>query len=360
LIISKQIQWLRQLSTVSRDEIKVMLRPMSPWIPLFEVVMKSPLKPIHSRTILKNELVLEIDNPDWATVRDGTRRIVDLLDRWNAKDSYYLSFSGNHSIHIHVFIDLKSIEIFPETSEIIGNREDVVFAVKKWIMTQFEIGASVTLDKQLSGMHLIRLEGGFNEKSMKFCTQIAAIPDEKPQYYDIRIPNEMPSSRWNLSSWSSHINRYLSECFKPRESYPMTDGRPISTRDIPAILKPVFIPGHRHAIVMTLTGWLKRHGISESDVQRIVKEIHTQDKTPGKTKATIHDVFIAPETARVPGLPTLISLIREESAQSAISPVIAEDAIYGLERLTEYDGNRQHDSPVSKNGEPTPSKEVHL
>ena len=255
MIISQQIQRLRQLSAASRDEIKVMLKPMSSWVPLYDVISKYPEKPIHSRLILRNEIVLEIDNPDWATVRDGTRRIIGLLEKWNAKDSYYLSFSGNNSIHVHIFMDLKSIEIFPETSEIIGNQEGIVAAVKKWIMAQFEIGASVVLDKQLSGTHMIRLEGGFNEKSKKFCTQIDAIPEVKPQYYDIQIPNEMPSNLWDLSSWSSYINRYLSEYFKPKESSFTGDGRPISTKDIPAILKPVFIPGHRHALVMALTGW---------------------------------------------------------------------------------------------------------
>jgi hypothetical protein len=333
LIISKQIQWLRLLSAVSRDEIKVMRQPMTQWIDLFEVIQHAPSKPIHSRLILRNEIVLEIDNPDWTIVRDGTRRIIDLLDMWNANDSYYLSFSGNNSIHVHVFMDLKTIEIFPETSEIVGRQEGVVAAVKKWIMTQFEIGASVTLDKQLARTHLIRLEGGFNEKSHKFCTQINGIPEDKPQYYDIRIPNEMPSGQWNLSSWSGHINRYLSDHFKPRESYPISDGHPISTKDIPAILKPVFIQGHRHAIVMALTGWLKRHGISETDALGIVREIHPHDKTPGKTKATIHDIYIAPETARVPGLPKLSSIIRDEIAHDEISNVVGEDAIHALGRI---------------------------
>lgn len=334
MIISQQIQWLRQLSIVSRDEIKVMLKPMSSWVPLYDVIIKYPEKPIHSRTILRNELVFEIDNPDWATVRDGTRRIIGLLEKWNAKDAYYLSFSGNNSIHAHVFMEPKSIEIFPKTSEIIGNQEGVVSAVKKWIMTQFEIGASVVLDKQLSGTHMIRLEGGFHEKSKKFSTQLDAIPEDKPQYYDIQIPKEMPLNLWNLSSWSSYINRFLSDHFKPRESHPMTNGRPISTKDIPAILKPVFIPGHRHAMVMAVSGWLKRHGISESDVLRIFKEIHPHDKTPGKTKVTIHDIFIAPETARVPGLPKLISIIRDEMAHAEISNVVGEDAVHALERIT--------------------------
>ncbi|MHB8560235.1 MAG: hypothetical protein ACYDAP_03605 [Thermoplasmataceae archaeon] len=333
MIISQQIYWLRQLSTASRDEIKVMPKPMTTWVTLYDVITKYPQKPIHSRTIMRNEIVLEIDNPDWATVRDGTRRIIGLLEKWNAKDSYYLSFSGNNSIHVHLFMDLKTIEIFPETSKIIGSQEGVVTAVKKWIMTQFEIGASTILDKQLSGTHMIRLEGGFNEKSKKFCTQIDAVPVDKPNYYDIQIPKEMPSNLWNLSSWSGYINKFLLDHFKPRESYITGDGRPISTKDIPAILKPVFIPGHRHAMVMALTGWLKRHGISESDALRIVREIHPHDKTPSKTNATIHDIFVAPETARVPGLPKLISIIRDEMTHGEISHVVGEDATRALDMI---------------------------
>lgn len=333
MIISQQIQWLRQLSAASRDEIKVMLKPMSSWVPLYDVIIKYPEKPIHSRTILRNELVLEIDNNSWPLVRDGTRKIIALLEKWQGNKAYYLSFSGNRSIHVHVFIDWSSVTIEPETADVLKGHDDVISTMKHFWTRQFELGTGAVLDMQLTGKHLIRMEGGFNEKSNKYCTMLKSIPDDKPDYYDIAIPGSLPIERWKLSQFSKAINGFLQIHFKPHESYFTGVGRPISTKDIPAILKPIFIPGHRHAIVMALTGWLKRHGISESEALRIIKEINPTDKTQENPKRTIHDIFTAPDTARIPGLPKLISIIRDETTHGEISHVIGEDAIHALDRI---------------------------
>ena len=157
-IIPRQIYWLRQLSTASRDETKVMLKPMSSWVPLYDVIEKYPEKPIHSRSILRNELVLEIDNDSWTVVRDGTMKIIELLEKWNGKDTYYLSFSGNRSIHVHVFIDWSSVTIEPETADVLKGQDDVIATMKHYWARQFELGTGAVLDMQLTGKHLIRIE----------------------------------------------------------------------------------------------------------------------------------------------------------------------------------------------------------
>ncbi|MHB8560693.1 MAG: hypothetical protein ACYDAP_05940 [Thermoplasmataceae archaeon] len=332
-IIPRQINWLRQLSIASRDEIKVMLQPATTWIELFDVIQHVPLRPIHSRTILRNELIFEIDNDNWNVVRDGTRDILTYLKQWGAKDSYYLSYSGNRSIHVHVFTDWTSVEIAEDTAELINGHDDVLSSMKAYWTRQFNLATGASLDTQLTGRHLIRMEGGFNEKSRKFCTMIDDIPEDKPQYYEITIPDRLPPSTWNLSRFTIEINSFLRIHYKSKPVFQYNQGKPFNPEPLIDILRPVYIPGHRHMLVLCIAGWLKRHGITETDALRIIKEINPHDKTQENPKHTVHDIFTAPETARIPGLPKLISVIRDEITHGEISHVVGEDAINALNMI---------------------------
>ena len=324
MLIPRQIYWLRQLSTASRDEIKVMRKPMSPWVPLYDVIEKYPRKPIHSRSILRNELVLEIDNDSWPVVRDGTRKIIELLEKWNSKNAYYLSFSGNHSIHVHVFIDWSSVTVEPETADVLKSHEDVIATMKRFWTRQFELGTGAVLDMQLTGKHLIRMEGGFNEKSNKYCTMLKSIPDDKPEYYDIVVPETLPLEQWNLSQFNKAINGFLQIHYKPKPVIIPRSGKPFNPEPLIDILKPVYIPGHRHMLVICISGWFKRHGIPEMKAMEIVRALNPNDKTPGKTISTVKNVYKASETDKIPGFHKLMSVIDEEVLQREISPATAE------------------------------------
>jgi len=338
--VLRQINWLRQLSTVAREEIKVMLQPMTPWIDLFEVIRQTPSKPINSRTILRNELILEIDNDNWNVVRDGTRDILTYLEQWGAKDSYYLSYSGNRSIHVHVFVDWASVKIAGDNAELINGHDDVISVVKAYWTRQFSLATGASLDTQLTGKHLIRMEGGFNEKSHKFCTMVEDIPEDKPQYYEIIIPDRLPSSTWNLSRFTSEINSFLRIHYRPMPVFQYNQGKPFDPSPLVDILKPIYIPGHRHMLVLCIAGWLKRHGIAEARTIEIIRHLNPHDLTPTKTMSTIKGVYKASETDKIPGFHKLISVIDGMVIQNEISVSIAEQVKMSLKNISKPDGAR--------------------
>jgi len=337
-IVSKQIRFLMQLSTVSRGQISIMLRPSSHWIPLSDVIGVRLTEPIHSRTILPNELVLEIDNDDWPTVRDGTRAIVAQLIKWGGESSYYLSFSGNRSVHVHVFMDTASLHIRPEVSQILSSVEpgNVSSAVKRYITRQFELATGAAVDPQLTGKHLIRLEGGANEKSGKNCTAIESVPEERPDAYDIRIPEHPPAKPWNISFLETEINAYLPIRFKPVRVYdPNTKLKPFSTDGLADILRPVFIEGFRHYLALSLAGWLWRHNIPMERCLETVRALNPDDKTPGKTMAIIKEVYRSRQGTKVAGYGKIVETIRAETMQGRITATTAETAIAGMRKLAE-------------------------
>ncbi len=326
-IISKQIYWLRLLSTLSADEIMVMLKPESKWISLSDIIDNPPERPIHSRTILKNEIVLEIDNDDWIEVRDGTKRIIDVLNQWGAAGHYYLSFSGNRSIHVHVFMD-HSLNIHDDTKSLIQGRDDVNSVFKSYFTLQIARASHTVVDMGLSSKHLIRMEGGFNEKSKKYCTEIYEIPDEKPLYYDIVIPSKLPNSLWDISSFENEINHFLKIHYthKPGTTYHFS-GKPIDPEPLKEILKPVFIDGYRHFIISALSGWLRRHAVTLDKTLEVVMSLNFPDKTPSKTKSTVKEIYSAKVDDKIPGLPSLLNKIREEVVDGVLDDKVAGDVI---------------------------------
>jgi hypothetical protein len=335
-IISRQVHWLMQLSTIVHGEISVMLRPSSKWIAFSDVIGAGLTEPIHSRTILPNELVLEIDDDDWATVRDGTRGIVVQLIKWGGESSYYLSFSGNRSIHVHVFMDLASLRISPEVSRILASVDPGVVrsTVKAYITRQFELATGAAVDPQLTGKHLIRMEGGINEKSGKCSTAIESIPDARPEVYDPIIPEHLPSAPWNLSFLEREINVYLSLRFRTVPEYsPDAKLRPFGTDGLPNILRPVFIVGYRHYVVLSLAGWLWRHNISMEACLDVVRQLNPDDETPSKTMATVKEVYRSRQGDRVAGYRKLTEIIQEEAVHGKITAETAEAAIQGLRKI---------------------------
>ena len=79
-IVQGQILWLRLLPRLDSN-IQVSLTGKSKWTPLFNVIKIPPNAPISARSILKNKLVLEIDDDSWYTVRNGSLKIANLLKK---------------------------------------------------------------------------------------------------------------------------------------------------------------------------------------------------------------------------------------------------------------------------------------
>ena len=358
-IIGKQIHFLTQLSTIPKSKIKVMLTPQTAWIPFSHILAKPPERPVHSRSILKNELVIEIDSDDWTEVRDGTRRMLHILNEWGADGSYYLSFSGNRSIHVHVFLNTSSLTVREDVIPLLQGHDDVIPSVKSYLTLQIARASAATVDMQLTGIHLIRMEGGFNEKSGKYCTMIKDAPDEKPLYYDVVVPAQLPHEFWNLNRFENEINSFLKVHYsmQPKSVY-RNSGRKIDPEPLKEILKPVYIKGYRHWIVLSLSGWLKRHSVPEIKALEIVRTLNPNDRTPSKTAATVRNVYRAHEDDRIPGLPKLLSIITQQEADGKIPGITAEGirkALVGLNHGDEKkhggskDGNHgNHNTDIEK------------
>lgn len=329
-VYARQIFWLRQLTAVSREEIQVMATPKTSWIPFSSVLLNSPSKTLHSRTILKNELVLEIDNDNWEIVRDGTRKVIETLKRWGGNDAYYLSYSGNRSIHVHVFMSLTGVEIPPDIAKLLEGQTDVMATVKAYWTRQFAMATGANLDMQLTGKHLIRMEGGFNEKSGKYCTQIYEIPDEKPNFYDIVIPQSIPFKPWDVAPFTRAIQAMLKVHYAPKPVKIYSPGKPFNIDPLVEILKPVYITGHRHFMVSALAGWLKRHSIPENETLRIVRALNPRDATPSATTATVKSIYNALDGDKIPGFHKLERIIDDEFLAGEITLQAANQVKHAL------------------------------
>jgi hypothetical protein len=349
-IIQDQIYFLRLLSRLD-SELEVSLTGKSKWLPLFDVIETPPKIPIPARTIIKNELVFEIDDDNWSTVRDGSLRILNVLGKWGAEGCYYLSYTGNRSIHIKVYFDPGSITLEDETREILEhidipnmpentdrNKTEEIrkylirTAIKFYIMRQIAIATDTNIDMNLASKHLIRLEGSINEKSGKYCTYIESIPENKPESYPVVIPDKLPPKLWDLSFMKDELNAFLQVHFK-KTSSPKNygHGKPLENPEsLTEILRPAYIKNYRHKIISALSGHFKRHQVQFDKASRIVRELASKDEELSSRLYTIREIYKADESKRIPGLPKLIEIINEEVKDGKLSPDLANSIILKL------------------------------
>ena len=326
-IVQDQLYFLRLLSQY--DEVSISPDGKSKWIRLSDVIISAPEHPIGHRSILKNELILEIDNDNWETVRDGTRKIIEVLEKWGARDCYYLSFSGNRSIHVHVFFDLSSIEFEDKTTRILENvdRTEIQREIKSYIMRQIQYASDTIIDLNLSSKHLIRLEGSMNEKSGNPCTMIDKIPDDRPANYTVKIPDTLPSKLWDLSFLKDEINIFLRVHFA-KQIKPVTYsiGKPIKDPEVLIeIIRPIFIKGYRHHIILALSGFMKRHNVPFDDALNIVRVLTERDEEKSSRIYSLREIYRADNSKKIPGLPKLLSIIKEETDKGLIAKDMSDE-----------------------------------
>jgi len=332
-IVPDQIYLLRLLDRLDSD-VKVSLTGKSKWLPLFDVIENPPKMSISARTILKNELVFEIDDDNWTTVRDGTSRIITLIEKWGAKDCYYFAYSGNHSIHIHVFVDISAVTLEDETVKVLENvdRDEVRKSIKEYIMCQIALATNTNIDMNLASKHLIRLEGSINEKSGKYCTQIESIPENRPENYPVVVPDKLPPKLWDLSFMKDELNAFLQIHFKKTAS-PKNYGPGKSLENpesLSEILRPAYVKGYRQNIISSFTGYLKRHQVQKDEVVKIVRDLAKRDEELSSRLYTVKEIYKADESKRVPGRPKLIEIINEEVKDGKLNQDIANSIISKL------------------------------
>jgi len=351
--VQDQIYFLRLFDRLDSN-IQVSLTGKSKWLPLFDVIKNPPNAPISARTILKNEFVFEIDNDDWTIVRDGSLRILNVLGKWGAEGCYYLSYTGNRSIHIKVYFDPGSIILENKTKEILeyidvsnvpeDTNEDKIkkeeevrkylirTATKFYVMRQIALATDTNIDMNLASKHLIRLEGSINEKSGKYCTYFESMPENKPENYPVLVPDKLPPKLWNLSFMKDELNAFLEIHFKktasPKNYGP---GKPIEDPErFIDILRPAYIKNYRHKMTSALSGHLKRHQVQFEKASHIVRELANKDEELSSRLYTLREIFKADDKRRIPGLPKLIEIINEEVRDGKLNQDIANSIISKL------------------------------
>ncbi|MEM0135522.1 MAG: hypothetical protein QXU18_09935 [Thermoplasmatales archaeon] len=343
-IVQDQIFFLRHLARLDSD-IKISLNGRSKWLDLYDIIKNPPNHPIASRSVLKNEIILELDDDSWESVRNGTRKIIRVLKKWGAQDCFYLSYSGNRSIHIHLFFDTSTLGIKSDVQEILesADKDEIRKEVKAYIMRQISYATGTNLDMALASKHLIRLEGSINEKSGKSCSMIDFIPDNRPIDYPIKIPgpDSLPPRLWDISFLEDELNVYLKLYFtKEQKPIHYGPGKPISVypEQLVNTLKPIYIRGYRHHIILSLTGYLKRHQIPLDIAQQIVRELTMKDEERTSRIYNLTQIYKANNNRRIWGLPKLLEIIKTEAKERKISQEIAEGTITQLETIARKGG----------------------
>ncbi|MEM3191484.1 MAG: hypothetical protein QW292_05200 [Candidatus Parvarchaeota archaeon] len=349
-IVQDQIFFLRHLARLDSD-IKVSLNGRSKWLDLYDVVRNPPNFPIVSRSILRNELVLELDDDSWEYVRDGTRRIIQVLEKWGARDAYYLSYSGNRSLHVHVFFNPSSLKINNDTGKVLEgvDKDEVRKVVKTYLMRQVSLASDTSIDLNLSSIrHLIRLEGSVNEKSGMPCTQISTVPDNKPMDYPVKIPgpNSLPARLWDISFMETEINSFLKIRFAEKEPIHYITSKSTKPIENPErlieILRPVYVKGYRHYLVLSLSGFLKRHSVSLNTAQGIIKQLANKDEEFPSRLYNLKEIYKADNSKRLYGFPQLVKIIRKEMEEGKITQGTAKNVISQLETIAR--GGSEHEA----------------
>lgn len=227
-LIDKQKEWINKLIEINKN------RPLygqyidgrpddfkKPWV----LLDKNDV--ILTRQILNREIVFDFDFDTWIKVRNNARKLKEYLDYYNIP--YIIASSGGKGIHIHVFIDEKTINLKDEHNLIercVDLDVDIAKVIRKTIFDDIvkKTKINVSSPKNRSGLDttkvyfslqvgrgsMIRDFGCYrlngNAKSV-----INEIPNDMPviKKEDVIFPKEIKLA--NVSKWSSAIEEALNK-----------------------------------------------------------------------------------------------------------------------------------------------------
>jgi len=213
-----QKEWLRTLQDLSLMTIKVSKEARgnpSKWTILNEATF-----PIDHRTILEDEIVFDIDSPDWAQVKEWGKKLISKLE--DREIPFLLAYSGGRGLHVHVFFNLteeqqeictdfkvsmKNLRIWLFNHILTGLDGDMPHIIPKELIGKGKLfdNSCVNWNNNRKG-HLIRIFGG-RKKSYK--TLISEIPNERPyvDYNSVKFPTRV--RKWEIPTWI--LQKYVRE-----------------------------------------------------------------------------------------------------------------------------------------------------
>lgn len=166
---------------------------------------------ISHRTVFKWEIVLEMDNPDYDTVKEQMRLLVSTIEAMHIP--YWIVWSGNRSYHIHILLDPATISIPDELASLLRNSQvDVPRYVRRFLAYRI-IRASglspidfdlnpISFDSVVSKGHMIRMPGQ-ERTTNNFCSVVDTIYDVKPTISTPVIKHNI--SKWDISHYRNQI-----------------------------------------------------------------------------------------------------------------------------------------------------------
>ncbi|MEM3908033.1 MAG: hypothetical protein QXZ17_14445, partial [Nitrososphaerota archaeon] len=94
---------------------------------------------------------------------------------------------------------------------------------------------------------------------------------------------------------------------------------------------PVYIKGYRHYLVLSLSGFLKRHSVSLSTAQEIIRQLANDDEELRLRLSDLMQTYKANVNKRLYGFPELIRIVRKEMEEGKITQGTAENVVAQLE-----------------------------
>ncbi len=242
------------------------------WLPVKEYLESPKVVIAKFRSVLFNELVFEVDSEDPDKVYWDTRKIIDWLKEHNAP--YYLTYSGNKSYHVRVYLDRNSIKIDDGLKEQL-NRYNID-AQKELRLFFYELvkkGTKTDPDKAMFSWssstkgHLERIECSIHEKSSGYCSYVEELTPKKPAITEPKMM-PVPPKLWDISSFQEAITKHFVKVIDEATKDDIAPIGPITLdvddpyEEIPclkAFVESGVERGHRHSMVYsmsTLSKWI--------------------------------------------------------------------------------------------------------
>lgn len=237
-IVANQRDLLRKLQTLTDKPILVQRHLKNIW---HEWENDIPILPFQTRSILLNELSLDMDTRNWEVQKKEGEKLVSFFK--HDEIPFYMAFSGGKSMHYHLFLDKNTIT-FPDKVhwELKEHHEIDVPCLVRELLTNY-IVAKAGIDPDIAELDfsniswsrdgqgsMIRLEGcqrkiGDPDNPGKFYTtfktMVDEIPNQKPDPKIFSLPLRFPDKieLWNISHLQSEIIKLLeSQIAKSKEN----------------------------------------------------------------------------------------------------------------------------------------------
>jgi hypothetical protein len=191
---AKQQQWLQTLQSLSKRPIKVSKNvdgKPSKWISVKDAVL-----PVDYRTVLHNEIVIDIDSTKWKDARMFAEIITDTVNRLHIP--HITAYTGGRGVHLHFFFSLSENQK-KQCEEIDVMPKDL----RMWLfhhvlkdagISPKLIGPGKPFDTSCVNWsdegkgHLVRIFGG---KKRRYKTLVTEIPEERPKTDDSVFPDDV-------------------------------------------------------------------------------------------------------------------------------------------------------------------------